>query len=107
MSIKAHLKPKKEFHWQISQHPRKRRKCTTTSGNTFCSFRTCRPYLLSAIGHWLGWSVAHPAKDETIHVVNLLSKDGLAMILDQMVTNFTSFAPLRNCVGCDAGNRHC
>ncbi len=50
--------------------------------------------LLSAVGAWLGWSVSHPGTGETIHVVNLFSKEGLAMILDRMVENYTGFAPL-------------
>lgn len=50
--------------------------------------------LLSAVGYWLNWQVNHPATGETISAVNLLSKEGLERILDQMVANFTSFAPL-------------
>jgi aminobenzoyl-glutamate transport protein len=50
--------------------------------------------VLSAIGHWLGWSVEHPATGETIAILNLLSKQGVVKIIDEMVTNFTSFAPL-------------
>lgn len=48
----------------------------------------------SGLGHWLGWSVTHPATGETISTVNLLSKEGLERIIDDMVHNFTSFAPL-------------
>jgi aminobenzoyl-glutamate transport protein len=36
----------------------------------------------------------HPRTGELIQPVNLMSKDGLARILKEMVTNFTSFAPL-------------
>ena len=36
----------------------------------------------------------HPRTQEMIEPVNLLSKDGLGRILKEMVTNFTSFAPL-------------
>ncbi len=50
--------------------------------------------LMSTLGSWLGWTVVHPGTGETISVVNLFSKSGLAMILDLMVVNFTSFAPL-------------
>ena len=39
-------------------------------------------------------SVLHPGTGETVYPVNLLSKSGLHMILTQMVTNFTGFAPL-------------
>ena len=36
----------------------------------------------------------HPRTKEMIEPVNLMSKDGLGRILKEMVTNFTSFAPL-------------
>lgn len=36
----------------------------------------------------------HPRSKEIIEPVNLVSKDGLGRILKEMVTNFTSFAPL-------------
>lgn len=39
-------------------------------------------------------SVIHPGTGEIIMPVNLLSKKGLHMILTNMVTNFTGFAPL-------------
>jgi aminobenzoyl-glutamate transport protein len=39
-------------------------------------------------------SVVHPGTGETITPFNLLSREGLSMILSKMVTNFTSFAPL-------------
>ncbi len=38
--------------------------------------------------------VINPATGESIHVVNLLSKEGLHLILTQTVTNFTGFVPL-------------
>ncbi len=50
--------------------------------------------LISGIGYWLGWSGIHPATGETVGVINLLSKDGLHRILLDMVTSYTSFAPL-------------
>ncbi|HDJ32886.1 MAG TPA: AbgT family transporter [Bacteroidetes bacterium] len=50
--------------------------------------------ILSLIGHWLDWKAIHPATEETIHTVNLLSKDGLHRILLEMVDNYTGFAPL-------------
>ncbi len=50
--------------------------------------------LLSAIGYWLNWHVTHPANGKVITAVNLLSKEGVALILEEMVGNFTSFAPL-------------
>jgi aminobenzoyl-glutamate transport protein len=48
----------------------------------------------SAIGHFLGWTVTHPATGELIKTVNLVSKEGLERIIDEMVHNYTSFAPL-------------
>lgn len=39
-------------------------------------------------------AVVHPGTGDTIEPFNLVSKEGLAMILTKMVTNFTSFAPL-------------
>lgn len=50
--------------------------------------------VLSVIGHWLNWQAAHPATGEMIQTVNLLSKEGLSRVLNEMVNNFTSFAPL-------------
>ena len=50
--------------------------------------------LLSAVGHWLGWEAIHPATQEVIKPVNLLSHDGIHRILLEMVDNFTGFAPL-------------
>lgn len=50
--------------------------------------------LLSVVGYWLNWQATHPATGEVISAVNLLSKEGLNQVLNQMVSNFTSFAPL-------------
>lgn len=50
--------------------------------------------LFSSIGHWLDWSGINPASGESIHVVNLISKEGLHKILLGMVDNYTGFAPL-------------
>ncbi|MCK4750375.1 MAG: AbgT family transporter, partial [Bacteroidales bacterium] len=50
--------------------------------------------LFSLLGHWLGWEVVHPGTKEVVGTVNLLSQDGIHRILLEMVTNFTSFAPL-------------
>jgi len=49
---------------------------------------------LSAVLSALGTSAVHPGTQETFQVVNLLSQPGLHRILTEMVTNFTSFAPL-------------
>jgi aminobenzoyl-glutamate transport protein len=50
--------------------------------------------LLSALAHVLGWSAVHPVTKEVVSPVNLMSKDGLHRILLDMVSNYTSFAPL-------------
>jgi aminobenzoyl-glutamate transport protein len=50
--------------------------------------------LFSAIGYWLNWSGVNPASGESIHVINLISKEGLHKILLGMVDNYTGFAPL-------------
>jgi aminobenzoyl-glutamate transport protein len=50
--------------------------------------------LVSGLTHWLGVRAVHPGTGETIQPVNLVSVQGLHRILTDMVTNFTSFAPL-------------
>ncbi|MCL2005504.1 MAG: AbgT family transporter [Planctomycetaceae bacterium] len=50
--------------------------------------------VLSAIGAFFAWHGTHPATNDQIEVVNLLSRDGIHRIILSMVTNFTSFAPL-------------
>lgn len=50
--------------------------------------------LASWVASWFNLTVTHPGTGETISTVNLVSKEGLNMILSKMVTNFTSFAPL-------------
>ncbi|HLS70771.1 MAG TPA: AbgT family transporter [Chitinophagaceae bacterium] len=50
--------------------------------------------LLSWIVSLFDISVIHPGTGEEIVPFNLVSKEGLALILEKMVTNFTSFAPL-------------
>lgn len=50
--------------------------------------------VISYVTSLLDLSVIHPGTGETITPVNLLSKEGLHMILTNMVTNFTGFAPL-------------
>ncbi|MBN1599261.1 MAG: AbgT family transporter [Bacteroidales bacterium] len=50
--------------------------------------------LLSLIAHLFSWNAIHPATKELIQPVNLISKEGLHMIILNMVTNFTGFAPL-------------
>ena len=50
--------------------------------------------VLSAIAVGVGWEAIHPATNEVIKPVNLLTVDGLHRILLEMVHNTTSFAPL-------------
>jgi aminobenzoyl-glutamate transport protein len=45
-------------------------------------------------GYLFDWAAVHPATGETIHAVNLFSKEGLHKILLEMVDNYTGFAPL-------------
>lgn len=42
----------------------------------------------------LGVTATKPGTEETLAVVNLLDREGLILILENMVTNFTGFAPL-------------
>ena len=50
--------------------------------------------LLSALFAGLGIQATHPVSGDTIHAVNLLSREGLQRILTETVTNFTHFAPV-------------
>ncbi|NOQ27234.1 MAG: AbgT family transporter [Bacteroidales bacterium] len=50
--------------------------------------------IFSAIFAALGSSAEHPGTGEIFEAVNLLSRDGVHMILTKMVKNFTNFAPL-------------
>lgn len=50
--------------------------------------------VLSAVASGLGFSVRHPATGSPIEPVNLLSVAGLHRLLEGLVKNFTSFAPL-------------
>jgi aminobenzoyl-glutamate transport protein len=50
--------------------------------------------VMSAVISWLDLSVVHPATQETIKAVNLLTVEGLHRILTGLITNFTGFAPL-------------
>jgi aminobenzoyl-glutamate transport protein len=50
--------------------------------------------LLSALASLADLSVTHPASGETVRPVSLLNTAGLHRILTNLVTNFTSFAPL-------------
>jgi len=50
--------------------------------------------VISFIAYSLGWQAVHPGTKEIIEPVNLLTVDGLHRIILEMVTNFTSFAPL-------------
>ncbi|MDX1591194.1 MAG: AbgT family transporter [Balneolaceae bacterium] len=58
--------------------------------------------LLSGLAEWMDWSAPDPrpegssgrAPDGIIRPVSLLNAEGLRMIVQNMVSNFTSFAPL-------------
>ena len=50
--------------------------------------------ILSWVASLFDMAVVHPGTGETVTPVNLLSTEGLHMILTRMVTNFTGFAPL-------------
>jgi len=50
--------------------------------------------LFSALFAAMGSSAVHPGTGEVFEAVNLLSRDGVHMILTLMVKNFTNFAPL-------------
>ena len=50
--------------------------------------------VLSAVATLFDWQALHPGNGEVIHSVNLLSVEGIHRILTELVTNFTSFAPL-------------
>ncbi|MBN2028906.1 AbgT family transporter [bacterium] len=50
--------------------------------------------VISWIASKQNWTAMHPATGELIHPVNLISIRGLHRILNEMVTNYTSFAPL-------------
>ncbi|MGD8307705.1 MAG: AbgT family transporter [Ignavibacteria bacterium] len=50
--------------------------------------------ILSGIAEFFGWQAIHPGTQEVIEPVNLLTVEGLRRILLEMVTNYTSFAPL-------------
>jgi aminobenzoyl-glutamate transport protein len=50
--------------------------------------------IMSWIASLIGFTADHPSTGELIEPVNLLSEQGIHMIITKMVTNFTSFAPL-------------
>lgn len=58
--------------------------------------------LLSGLADWLGWSALDPrpegspgrAPGGVIEPVSLLNGEGLRRVVSNLVTNFTSFAPL-------------
>ncbi|NER04593.1 MAG: AbgT family transporter [Okeania sp. SIO3C4] len=51
-------------------------------------------FIISAIASAMGVSVTHPATQETIEAVSLLTPDGIRRIVSEAVTNFVSFPPL-------------
>jgi aminobenzoyl-glutamate transport protein len=50
--------------------------------------------VFSGIADLLSWQATHPGTGETITPINLINEEGLHRILLEMVTNYTSFAPL-------------
>ncbi|MCF8241676.1 MAG: AbgT family transporter [Melioribacteraceae bacterium] len=50
--------------------------------------------ILSGIMSLFDLSVKHPGTGETVEVFNLMSIEGIHLILTEMITNFTGFAPL-------------
>jgi len=50
--------------------------------------------LLSAVFSWLDFYALHPTTMERIEPVNLLTGDGVRLMVTKMVHNFTSFLPL-------------
>jgi aminobenzoyl-glutamate transport protein len=50
--------------------------------------------VLSGLVSFFNVTAVHPGTGATIEVFNLMSREGLHMIMTGMVTNFTSFAPL-------------
>ena len=50
--------------------------------------------LISGVAGWAGLSAVNPATGEAVEAVSLLSVYGIHRILEEMVTNFTGFAPL-------------
>jgi len=49
---------------------------------------------LSWIAARSGWTIIHPVTDEEVRAVNLLSEEGVRMMLTEAVPNFTGFPPL-------------
>ncbi|MFA5632894.1 MAG: AbgT family transporter [Porticoccaceae bacterium] len=50
--------------------------------------------LLSALFAWWGVSVTHPVSGELITATNLISGEGLQLVLERTVSNFIHFAPV-------------
>jgi len=50
--------------------------------------------IISFIAGKLEWSALNPADFESIYAINLLNKQGIHLIIENLVDNFTSFAPL-------------
>ena len=76
-------------------------KLAASSCNPVCSF-CIGVVLLSGLADWLDWSAADPrpegspgrAPDGIIEPVSLMNGAGLRRIIENLVDNFTSFAPL-------------
>ena len=50
--------------------------------------------IATAVLSWLGVTAIHPSTGEEIHILNLLSSEGILVIFSRLLTNFTTFAPL-------------
>nr|WP_108870496.1 AbgT family transporter [Tessaracoccus timonensis] len=50
--------------------------------------------LLSLLAGGLGWKATHPGTGEVITAVNLLTTDGMRVVLGDAITTFGAFAPL-------------
>lgn len=50
--------------------------------------------LVSALGEALGWQTVNPSTGEPVIVVSLLNADGIRKIVDNMLTNLSTFGPL-------------
>lgn len=50
--------------------------------------------LLSTLAGGLGWSAKHPGTGKVITAVNLLTADGMRIVLGDAITTFGAFAPL-------------
>lgn len=86
-------KPKKSFVDRFLSSVEKIGNMLPHPATLFASFAIL-VILASWIASFFDLSVIHPGTQEEIKSFNLVSAEGLHLILSKMVTNFTSFAPL-------------